>query len=134
MVAAFLSLAFVAAGAPEAFSERDVLGRWYRGDHLGYNLVLTLSRDHSYSAAWSGDEINEKTGDSVYGRASGRWKIVDDRLTIAPQNETKHTKGDLETMRIERHHGKIILAPMRSLKVPSVFHLDPMMVFERETR
>jgi len=131
---AFIAFAFLAFAATGSVSEKDVIGRWYRGDHLGYNVVLIISPDHTYKADWSGDEIDTRTGDSSYGKATGKWRLENDQLVIKPFKETKDTKGDLETMRIVRRHGKIYLAPIRSLKVPTVFHLDPMMVFEHETR
>ena len=124
-----LLLIFTAAIAVAAssFTDRDVLGRWYRGDHFGYNVALTLAPDHSYKATWSGDE-------GEYGSASGKWALQADRLVITPSRETKDTKGDLRTLRLERRHGKIVLAPTAPLPVPTMFHLDPMMVFERDSR
>jgi hypothetical protein len=58
----------------------------------------------------------------------------EDLLVIKPSKETKETGGDLKTMKIVRRHGKIYLAPIGSLKVPTIFHLDSNMVFERETK
>ena len=130
LVAAF-SVVALAAG----YTDKDVVGRWYRGDHLGYNVLLTLAPDHTYKATWTGDEVDPKTNrPGEYGSASGQWKLQGNRLLITPVKETKEIKGDISTMQVERLHGKIVLAPLRPLPVPTIFHLDPMMVFERETR
>jgi len=135
LVCTLLVLAFSKVAIAADYTEKDVLGRWYRGDHLGYNVLLALAPNHTYKATWTGDEIDPKTnhpGD--YGSASGKWKLEGDRLVITPVKETKDTKGDISTMHIERQRGKIVLVPLRPLPVPTIFHLDPMMVFERETR
>jgi hypothetical protein len=130
LIAAFTSLA-VAAG----YRDKEIVGRWYRGDQLGYNVLLTLAPDHTYKATWTGDEIDPKTNrPGEYGSASGKWKLEGDRLVIMPVKETKDTKGDISTMHIKQQRGKIVLVPLRPLPVPTIFHLDPMMVFERETR
>jgi hypothetical protein len=135
LVCTLLVLAVSAAAIAADYTDKDVIGRWYRGDHLGYNVVLTLSPDHAYKATWTGDEIDPKTNRrGEYASASGKWKLNGDRLVITPQKETKDTKRDISTMRLQRHHGKIVLTPLRLLRVPTIFHLDPMMVFERESR
>src|SRR3954454_20247791 len=116
--------AFAVFGAG-SLTDKDVVGRWYRGDHLGYNVLLTLAPDHTYKATWTGDEINPKTNrPGEYGTASGKWKLEGDHLAITPAKETKDTKGDISTMRIERRRGKVVLAPLRPLPVPTTFHLD----------
>src|SRR5437762_2802498 len=121
-----ICVALSAFAASSTFSDKDVVGRWYRGDHLGYNVVLTLSADHTYKATWPGDEIDPKTNaPGEYGNASGKWKLEAERLVITPTKETKDTKGDLQTMRVERRHGKIVLAAIPPLSVPTMFHLDP---------
>jgi len=130
-----ICVALTAFAASSTFGDKDVVGQWYRGDHLGYNVVLTLSPDHAYKVSWRGDEIDPKTNrPGEYGSASGKWKVEGDRLVITPQKETKDTKGDVSTMRLQRQRGKIVLTPLRPLPVPTIFHLDPMMVFERESR
>jgi hypothetical protein len=135
LLCTLLVLAFSAAAIAADYADKDVVGRWYRGDHLGYNVVLTLARDHTYKASWTGDEIDPKTSrPGEYGSASGKWKLEGDRLVMTPAKETKDTKGDVSTMRLDPRRGKIVLAPLRPLPVPTIFHLDPMMVFERETR
>jgi hypothetical protein len=135
LLSTLLVLVFSGAAIAADYTDKDVLGRWYRGDHLGYNVLLTLSPDHTYKATWTGDEIDPKTNrPGEYGSASGKWKLEGDRLVIAPQKETKDTKGDVSTMRLQRQRGKIVLTPLRPLPVPTIFHLDPMMVFERESR
>ena len=135
LLCTLLVLAFSAAAIAADYTDKDVIGRWYRGDHLGYNVVLTLAPDHTYKATWTGDEIDPKTNrPGEYGSANGKWKLQADRLVITPAKETKDTKGDVSTMRLERRRGKIVLAPLHPLPVPTIFHLDPMMVFERETR
>jgi len=127
--------ALSAFAASSTFSDKDVVGRWYRGDHRGYNVVLTLALDHTYKATWTGDEIDPKTNrPGEYGSASGKWKLEGDRLAITPAKETKDTKGDVSTMRVQRRRDKIVLAALHPLPVPTIFHLDPMMVFERESR
>jgi hypothetical protein len=135
LLIAVIALASRLVAASPALTEKDLVGQWYRGDHLGYNVLLIVSRDHTYKASWTGDEIDEKTLTRLpYGEANGRWALDGDRLVITPAKETKHTRGDLATMRIVRQHRKIYLVPIHSLKVPAAFHLDPMMVFEREAR
>ncbi|MDQ6622901.1 MAG: hypothetical protein M3Y86_05385 [Verrucomicrobiota bacterium] len=125
--AIFLLLTTALAAAAGDVPERDVLGHWYRGDHFGYNVGLTLAPDHTYTATWSGDE-------GQYGSASGKWKLQEARLVITPTRETQGIKGDLRTLRLEPLRGKIVLAPTAPLPVPTMFHLNPMMVFERESR
>ena len=135
LTSTLLVLALTTAAFAADHADKDVLGRWYRGDHLGYNVLLTLSPDHTYKAAWTGDEIDPKTNrPGEYGSASGKWKLEGDRLVVTPQKETKDTKGDVSTMRLQRQRGKIVLTPLRPLPVPTIFHLNPMMVFERESR
>ncbi|MEP7016085.1 MAG: hypothetical protein ABI925_11650 [Verrucomicrobiota bacterium] len=135
LLSTLLVLVFSGVAIAADYTDKDVLGHWYRGDHLGYNVLLMLSRDHTYKATWTGDEVDPKAKrPGEYGSASGQWKLEGDRLVVTPQKETKDTKGDVSTMRLQRQRGKIVLTPLRPLPVPTIFHLDPMMVFERESR
>ncbi|MGI8889177.1 MAG: hypothetical protein ACR2G0_00115 [Chthoniobacterales bacterium] len=135
LLCTLLVLALSATAVAADYTDKDMVGRWYRGDHLGYNVLLTLSPDHTYKATWTGDEIDPKTNrPGEYGSASGKWKPEGDHLVITPQKETKDTKGDVASMRLRRQRGKIVFTPLRPLPVPTIFHLDPMMVFERESQ
>src|ERR1043165_5643290 len=83
LLTTFGLIAFTAVAAASDYSDRDLVGRWYRGDHLGYNLILSLSPDHTYKATWSGDEIDPKTNRSYeYGNAKGKWTLKEDPLVI----------------------------------------------------
>ncbi len=131
----FICAALTAFAVGSPFNDKDIVGGSYRGDHRGYNVSLTLAPDHTYKASWTGDEIDPKTKrPGEYGSARGKWRLEGDHLVITPQKETKDTKGDISTMRLQRQRGKIVLTPLRPLPVPTIFHLDPMMVFERESR
>jgi hypothetical protein len=75
--ATFLIIAVSAVSASAAFTEKDVVGKWYRGDHLGYNVDLTLLPDHTHNATWTGDEIDPKTNrPEQYDSSSGTYSEI----------------------------------------------------------
>ena len=109
-----------------------MIGHWHRGG-FGYFTQLVLSLNHTYKAEWSGDEIDPDTmRPAVYGQASGKWKLERDLLVLIPTRETKETKGDLRSMKLVQQHRKLVLLPRRPLPVATMFHLNPMIVFERD--
>jgi len=50
---------------------------YYMGDHLGFNLRLTLLAGGTYALTWHGCQ-------GLYGAAIGRWRAEGDRLWLEP--------------------------------------------------
>jgi len=112
----FISLSSIVARS-QPISEKDVIGEWHRRDRF---VVLLLSTDHTYEATWA----------MGIGMAKGTWKVHENRLTFAPPKETSDMVGQLETLRIARREGKVVLAPARQ---PRDVRWGPLMTFERST-
>ena len=110
----FISLNSIVARS-QPISEKDVIGEWHRRDRF---VVLLLSADHTYEATWAMGN----------GMAKGTWKVHENRLTFAPPKETSDMVGHLETLRIARREGEVVLAPARQ---PPDVHWGPLITFER---
>ena|SRR5438552_7835061 len=136
--ALLMSIVGLLAASPPV-TEKEVLGSWYCSNHLGHDVVLTLSPDHIFRATWSGD-------DGTYGKSKGSWQLEGGRLVIkatgswqvqggvlslSPTGLTKDTKG--ETLLIERREGKILLARARPSKTPPIF-VNSRMIFARPNK
>ena len=100
----FISLASALAGdieegepaaPPDA---KAVAGSYYRGDGLGYNVMLTLKSNGTYSAEWHGCL-------GKYGDASGGWKLSDKRIILTPKKERDMMKGHLNTLDVLKYKG-----------------------------
>jgi hypothetical protein len=73
-----------ADGVPDG----GLVAEYYGGDGLGYNLVLSLREDGSFSCKWTGC-----LGD--YGNASGVWSRSADRVSFVSRRATGMLEGYL---------------------------------------
>lgn len=62
----------------ERVSHRHLLGRYGRGDSLGYNLCLSLKDGGRFDCTWAGCV-------GLYGTCSGTWAIQESGLTLTSQ-------------------------------------------------
>src|SRR5262245_52926145 len=77
---------------------KAVVGSYYCGDGLGYNVTLTLKEAGTYSAEWHGCL-------GKYGDASGSWKLSDKRIVLTPKKERDIMKGHLKTFDVLKYKG-----------------------------
>ncbi len=69
----------------------QLIGNYYRGDHMGYNISLNLNKNGEYSASWHGC-LGE------YGTATGAWSLTGFVITLNPVNETGMMKDHLRDL------------------------------------
>lgn len=83
-------------------------GRYYRGDGLGYNIVLDLENDGSYRGQWRGCL-------GVYGTAAGKWRVKSSgkarQIVLEPTRETNMMKGHLRILDIIYRDKKVLFLP-----------------------
>lgn len=97
MIAPVISEASPKKGTPEAPSEPgEVLGEYYRGDGMGYNVTLVLSENGRYSAVWHGCL-------GKYGEANGRWEVKEKQITLDPMHEEGSLEGHLSVLDVLRY-------------------------------
>lgn len=111
-----ISLSLVVASS-QRISEKDVIGEWHRRDRF---VVLVISAEQTYEATWA----------MGIGMAKGTWKVHENQLIFAPPKETSDIVGHLETLRIMRREGNVVLAPARQ---PQDVHWHSLVTFERPT-
>lgn len=81
-------------------SPDQLVGRYYGGDGLGYNIWIQLDADGSYSADWHGCL-------GVYGEARGQWKAEGDQVVFLPGQENELLVGHLRTATTVQHGGRL---------------------------
>ncbi len=82
-------------------SATSLVGSYYRGDGLGYNLYLDLRADGKYNAQWKGCL-------GLYGEARGTWTVIDDKVVFTPRKETGMMKDHLKELHIVQHAGQTV--------------------------
>ena len=70
---------------------KRLAGKWYRGDGTSYNVTLTLNRDSSYDAVWTGCL-------GTYGTARGTWHLDAAKLKFTPTEEKDMMRNHLRTL------------------------------------
>jgi hypothetical protein len=70
---------------PTAIEKSILVGTYYKGDGLGYNLTLTLESEGHYSCTWRGCL-------GVYGTATGTWAVATNILYLSPTTATSMLK------------------------------------------
>jgi hypothetical protein len=70
---------------PTVIKTNVMAGAYYTGDGLGYNLLLTVNTNMTYSCIWRGCL-------GVYGTATGTWTTVTNQLKLTPSTETEMLK------------------------------------------
>ena len=93
----------ITSASADSFPNGELVGGWYQGDGLGYNVTLTLNTDGSYIASWRGCL-------GLYGTAAGNWKVDEDVIVLTPASETDMMVGHLRTLKILSRHGAAVLA------------------------
>ena len=78
-----------------------VVGDYYRGDHTGSNIYLTLNADSSYHATWRGC-VGE------YGTSAGVWRVVDDRVELEPQDDSGKRVEEIRVLHALRYRRELI--------------------------
>ena len=87
----------------------QLAGSYYRGDHLGYNLILDLAPAGTYIATWSGCL-------GTYGTGKGRWTTKAEQVVLTPSAETGTMKGHLRQLRVIPKGKGFVLVPPSDLK------------------
>ncbi|MCG6116960.1 MAG: hypothetical protein MEQ07_02035 [Aquimonas sp.] len=111
-VALALALPFLGGCARDATvraSPEQLVGRYYSGDGLGYNVWVQLAADGSYSADWHGCL-------GVYGEASGQWQAEGDQVVFLPEQENELLVGHLRTVTTVQHDGRLGLVRPEDLR------------------
>ena len=78
------------------------VGSYYRGDGLGYNILLDLSHDGSYGAEWHGCL-------GLYGTARGSWSVSGEQILLSPSKEKDMLEGHLRQLDVVKHGDQWIL-------------------------
>lgn len=89
---------------PVGVTADSLLGDWYRGDGLGYNVTLSLKSKGRFDAVWMGC-LGE------YGNATGTWEIERGSVALKPTSETGQMVNHLRRVDIVSYRGKILLVP-----------------------
>jgi hypothetical protein len=87
-----------------AIPAKRLAGKWYRGDGTGYNVTLTLNRDSSYDAVWTGCL-------GTYGTARGTWHLDATKLTFTPTEEKDMMRNHLRTLDVLPDKRGFVLVP-----------------------
>jgi hypothetical protein len=87
---------------PSPIPAKRLVGKWYRGDGKGYNVTLTLSRDSSYDAVWTGCL-------GTYGTARGTWRLDGAKLSFTPTQEKEMMRNHLRTLDVLPEKGGFVL-------------------------
>ncbi len=82
-------------------SEGDMTGRFYCGDGMGCNLMLTLHEGGTFESEWHGCL-------GKYGDARGTWALTNSTLVLTSANESGSMKGYLRTLELLKYRGKPI--------------------------
>jgi hypothetical protein len=90
-------------------TKAGLVGTYYRGDHLGYDLTLELAAAGTYTATWTGCL-------GVYGTGEGRWTLREDRILLTPSKETGKMTNHLRELRLIPKAGAYVLVPPEDLK------------------
>jgi|SRR5690348_15975613 len=86
-------------GVAELPADPKVLvGRYYHGDGLGYNISLTLSPEGAYRAELSGCL-------GVYGDAAGDWRVSDGLIVFTPSKESDTMRSKLRALEVLKYQG-----------------------------
>ena len=81
-------------------AKTPLVGSYYQGDGLGYNLHLTLEQDGGFDCQWAGCLGN-------YGSTSGTWSQNGDRIIVnAMESNGMFTDRPLGDMAIIQHDGE----------------------------
>jgi len=86
------------ATPPEA---QMVVGRYHRDERLGYEIMLTLRENGTYSAQW-------RSSRGRIGSASGDWMLSNERILLRPKRETEKARGRLKTLNVLKYRGEWI--------------------------
>ena len=104
-----LLVACTSGVAPSSIPAKRLVGKWYRGDGLGYNVTLTLNRDSSYDAVWTGCL-------GTYGTAHGNWRLDQSKLTLTPTEEKDMMRKHLRTLDVLPDKRGFVLVPPKGRK------------------
>jgi len=92
-----------------AAESTDLPGRYYCGDHTGYNIYLNLSDTGKYDAIWEGCL-------GRYGTAKGTWRATGDQIALTPKKETDMMKQHLTRLIVIRDTNGVSLVRQESEK------------------
>lgn len=94
---------FGVATSPSTSSE--LVGRYYQGDGLGFNVHLNLFDEGTYSVIWDGC-LGE------YGEVEGTWALHDRFIDLVPSSESGMVGGQLRKLETLRFEDAWILVPL----------------------
>jgi len=89
---------------PVNVTAESLVGDWYRGDGLGYNVTLSLKAKGNFEAVWTGC-VGE------YGRAEGTWIIDQGAVALKPVTEAGTMVNYLRRVDIVSYRGHVLLVP-----------------------
>jgi hypothetical protein len=92
---------------PKSVQASDIVGDYYVGDGLGYNIHLHLGADASYDATWTGCL-------GVYGTAKGTWRLESASIAFSPNEETEMMKEYLTRLDVLDYLGELIMVDPKS--------------------
>jgi len=81
-----------------------LVGKYRRGDGLGYNVTFTLNPDGSYTSDWHGCL-------GKYGDASGNWTLKGGSVHFTPTKKEGLMKGHLKELEVMKVDESWILVP-----------------------
>ena len=76
----------------------ELVGQYYTGDGLGYNINLTLKPEGTYEAVLRGCL-------GIYGTEAGRWSLIATQIVFTPSNETVRMREFLTNLDIMKFRG-----------------------------
>ena len=80
----------------------SLVGKYYRGDGLGFNLHLTLKRKGTFECTWTGCL-------GVYGKCSGTWTLKENEIHIQTKTaDGMFDRSPLGSFQVTQREGKTI--------------------------
>src|SRR5579859_2434276 len=93
-----------AVGSNPAPEPQDLVGHYFRGNGLPYNLHLKLEQGGRFTAQWH--SCLYKPGQSL-----GTWIVSGNRITLDPPVEGEMLRWPLSNLNVLRSKGQWILIP-----------------------
>jgi hypothetical protein len=93
-------------GLPQAAAGAEaIVGHYFRGNGLAYNLHLRLQSAGHYEAAWHSCLYKS-------GKASGTWTFFENRVTLKPALQGEMLRFPVETLEVLKFNDQLILVPV----------------------
>ena len=88
--------------AADLADKEQIVGEYYEGDRMVYNLALSMTADSKFSWTLSGCV-------GIFGKAEGTWKVHSGVVTFTTVKETDLLKGYLKQADVVKYQGHTLM-------------------------